>query len=167
MTDHPKVFRHEDGSIDFGRSNSVWVDDSELRVPRMDKRLASGALSHRDQKAQMTPQEYSYRKELSLEKRETRKLARKVDQALQESINDQAEVLSQKALRQLHRLLDKEEPTAAELKVILDSFLGTPTQRVEVSGVESLTPILIQRKATSPAIDGEFQEIEQHDTKEA
>ncbi len=158
MTDHPKVFRYDDHTIDFGRSNTCYVDDADLRAPRQYKRLASNALDHRDLKAQLTAEEAEHRTMVRKEKHEVRKQAKKVDQALTDLIQAEADVLSKKALRQLHRLLDKEEPTAAELKVILDSFLGTPTQRVEVKGDVSLTPIVISRKA--PAIEGNFEEIE-------
>ncbi len=164
MPDNPnKVIRYQDGSIDFGRSNSCYISDEELRTPRQDKRLASGALTHRDQKAQMNTEEAQYRHSLSLERREDRAVARKIEQALTDRINGEAEVLAEKALRQMHRVLDKDEPSAAEIKVFLDHFLGTPKQKVEVTGDIALTPIVISRKVTPElteprVIDHEDQE---------
>lgn len=140
------VVYYEDGTVDFGRSNSCYVTDDELRFPREDSRLASGALSYRDQKNQMTTAEQDYRKSLSVQRKEKKKLERKMEDTLQELITNEAEVLAGKALVQMHRILDKNEPSAAELKVILDHFLGTPKQKVEVSGDKSLTPIVIQRQ---------------------
>ncbi len=140
------VVYYEDGTVDFGRSNSCYVTDAELRVPREDNRLASGALSYRDQKSQMTPEESDYRKGLSAARKEKKKIQRKMEDTLQDLISNEAQVLAEKALVQMHKILDKNEPSAAELKVILDHFLGTPKQKVEVSGDRSLTPIVIQRQ---------------------